>query len=499
MVVKSERRTLFLDFASGIGFYSLPMLFRAAAGFLTIPVYTRFLTPADYGTLELLDLTSFLVSVLIGTNFGQAVFYYYAAGKTEAERGRAISTVFFGSMLVATFVGIVGTILAPAFSKAIFGTGDYTVYVRLLFLTPTVAFPAEVGLCCIRVLNRARLYAIVSITRLVTGVAVNIFLLASYHLGFAAMLWGSFVVTAGVALYVGWFCAPWFRYGGDRRLFIAMLRYSWPLNLSALAMLILDLGDRYVLKGTVTLSELGIYGLAYKVGMIVGTVSLVFNQFWKPRMFTLIREPSGDRIYVRVFTYYTFALTCVCVGLTVVLCPLLQLVVGRDFISVGTYIPSIAVIYLARLMGDYLRNALYLNKRTVKDAQITWLGCTVCVVAYLTLIPWLKLWGAIIATGSSFGIMLLVSFWQAQQVKHFHFEMRRLAMIVGTGVVLISLFVWIRPADMFPSLVLGLALAVLYPVTLLGLQALEPDEVLVLRQGLTRFRERFTALGKRPE
>jgi len=408
-VVNPARRTLFLDFASGIAYYSIPIMVRALANFLTIPVYTRFLTPADYGTLELLDLTSFLVSVLVGTNLGQAVFYYYAAGKTEDECGRAISTAFFGSLLLGAFAATVGIVLAPTISKAIFGVGDFTVYIRLLIVTLAVAFPAEVGLSCIRVLNRARTYSVVSVTRLVTGVAVNIILLTAFHIGFAALLWGSFVVTAGTALYVAWFCMPWLRYGVDRHLLINMVRYSWPLNLSALAMLILDLGDRYVLKRTVSLSELGIYGLAYKLGMIVGTVSLVFNHFWKPRMFTLTKQPGGEWIYVRVFTYYVSALMFVCIGLTVFLCPLLQLVVGRDFVSVGSYIPSIASIYLVRGMGDYLRNALYLNKKTGKDAQITWIGCTVCIVAYVTLIPWLRLWGAILATGISFGVMLVIS------------------------------------------------------------------------------------------
>jgi len=485
MVVGPRKQSLFLDFASGIAFYSIPMIVRALMSFLTIPVYTRFLTPADYGTLELLDLTSFLVGVLIGTNFGQAIFYYYAAGTTDAERGRAINTVFFGSFLLGGISGAIGAFLPSAISTAIFGTTGYATYIRLVCVTLAVSFPAEVGLSCIRALNRHRTYSIVSVTRLLAGVAVNIVLLSVFKMGFVAMLWGSLVVTAGTALYAACFCAPWFRYNVDSLLFVAMLKYSWPVNLSALAILILDLGDRYVLKRTVSLSELGIYGLAYKLSMIVFAVSLVFNQFWKPRMFTLTAQPNGERIYVRVFTYYIFSLTFICLGLTVFLCPVLKIVVGRNFVSAGAYIPAIALIYLVRSAADYLRNALYLKKRTGKDAQITWLGCAVCIVAYLTLIPRMGLWGAIIATGLSYGVMLVVSFWQAQMIQYFHFEMRRLTLIVGTGTGLIFLFVWFHPDGMYPSLILGLAMALLYPITLLALRGLEPDETQVLRQSLS--------------
>ena len=493
--MNSEKRSLFVDFASGIAFYSIPVLTRAAASFLTIPIYTRFLTPSDYGTLELLDLTSFLFAVLIGTNFGHSVFYYYSAAKTDSDRGRAITTVFFGSVLLGTFAGVFGLSFAGVVSRAIFNTGAYASYIRLLFVTLALAFPAEVGLSCIRVLNRPRTYSVVSVTRLLTGAAANIILLTVFKMGFAAMLWGSLIVTAGTAMYMVWFCAPSFRHRPDRHLFWAMLRYSWPLNVSALAMLILDLGDRYVLKRTVSLAELGIYGLAYKLGMIVGTVSLIFNQFWKPRMFALTGQPGGERTYVRVCTYYTLALTLVCIGLSLLMCPLLQVIVGRDFISVGAYIPSIAVIYLVRVVGDYFRNAFYLNKRTGKDAQITWLGTAVCVTAYLTLIPWLRLWGAIAATGISFGLMLVVSFWQAQKVQHFPFEIRRMFLIACTGVAMIAASIRLQPAGMYPRLFLGIAVALSYPMILAALGLIEPDEKVLVRRGLAAVRVRILNVG----
>ncbi len=488
MIVEAEKRSLFLDFVSGIAFYSIPMLVRAAASFLTVPVYTRFLTPTDYGTLELLDLASFLVGVLIGTNFGHAVFYYYAAAKDDEGRSRAISTVFFGSLLLGAFAGGVGLLLPGVVSQALFGNANYVVYIRVLFMTVAVSFPAEVGLSCIRVLNRHRTYAIVSVTRLLTGVAANIVLLAVYKMGFAAMLWGSFIVTAGTAAYMFWFCAPSLRVAPDRHLFWAMLKYSWPLNISALAMLILDLGDRYVLRRTVSLAELGIYGLAYKLGMIVGTASLIFNQFWKPKMFSLVRQEGGERTYVRICTYYTLSLTFVCMALSLLMCPLIQVIVGRSFVSVATYIPAIAVIYLIRMMGDFFRNAFYLNKKTGKDAQITWLGTAVCVTAYLTLIPWLRLWGAIIATGISFGLMLAISFWQAQKVQHFAFEIRRLVLIAGTGIALIAVYVKIEPAPMYGRLMLGIAFMLGYPVLLFLLGLAQPDEKARVLHGLTVLR-----------
>ena len=68
----------FRELVKSTGKYSIAMLARRAAGILMLPIYTRLLTPADYGVLELLDLTTSMLSILVGMRIGQALFYFYA-------------------------------------------------------------------------------------------------------------------------------------------------------------------------------------------------------------------------------------------------------------------------------------------------------------------------------------------------------------------------------------------------------------------------------------
>jgi O-antigen/teichoic acid export membrane protein len=265
------------------------------------------------------------------------------------------------------------------------------------------------------------------------------------------------------AIFLAWFHRHWLKYPFRWGLFVNFLKYSWPLNISGLATLALDLGDRYVLKHWVSLAELGIYGLAYKFGLIVSMASLIFNQYWKPKMFSIVRQDGGDRMYVRTCTYYTFALALVAVALAILTRPLFRLAVDPSFFEAATYIPWIAAIYVIRLLADFSRNAFYLNKRTGKEAQITWLAAAVCIAGYLGFIPVLKLWGAILATGISFVVMFAISFWQAQKVQHFDFEYKRLISIglCGTGVIGVYLFA--EPSSIPLQLALGIGLVLLFP------------------------------------
>src|SRR5690348_5251202 len=116
---------MFRDIIKKTSTYSVAMEAGRVMSFALLPVYTRYLTPADYGVMELLDLTVNLVGMFIGTRLGQALFYFYFAASTKQEKDKCISTAFFGSVLLGCVCAAISLILAPALSGLVFGTAQY--------------------------------------------------------------------------------------------------------------------------------------------------------------------------------------------------------------------------------------------------------------------------------------------------------------------------------------------------------------------------------------
>ncbi|MBV8729597.1 MAG: lipopolysaccharide biosynthesis protein, partial [Acidobacteriia bacterium] len=90
---------MFHDLLKKTSTYSIATIAGRAISVLLLPIYTRFLTPADYGVMELLDITVNLVSLLLGARMGQAIFYFYFAASTKEEKDKCISTAFLCSIL----------------------------------------------------------------------------------------------------------------------------------------------------------------------------------------------------------------------------------------------------------------------------------------------------------------------------------------------------------------------------------------------------------------
>ena len=51
--------------------YGAADILRKIVGFLMLPIYTRYLTPADYGVVELMKMTIAIVEIVIGMRMGR--------------------------------------------------------------------------------------------------------------------------------------------------------------------------------------------------------------------------------------------------------------------------------------------------------------------------------------------------------------------------------------------------------------------------------------------
>ena len=67
--------------------FGLANIIRKITGFLMLPLYTRYLSPEDYGVVEMLMVVIIVMEVFLGMKMGEAVFRYYflANGKSEQK------------------------------------------------------------------------------------------------------------------------------------------------------------------------------------------------------------------------------------------------------------------------------------------------------------------------------------------------------------------------------------------------------------------------------
>ena len=84
--------------------YVFAKILRNSVSLVMLPIYTRFLTPADYGAVELLSMIVDFAMIIFGARATEVVFRFYCTSDSSKEKKDIIAS----SLVLSFFMGCIG-------------------------------------------------------------------------------------------------------------------------------------------------------------------------------------------------------------------------------------------------------------------------------------------------------------------------------------------------------------------------------------------------------
>src|SRR3989304_1637406 len=160
----------------------------------------------------------------------------------------------------------------------------------------------------LKINQKSLLYITISIVKTATNLTLNIVFLVYDGMGGMGGGLGGLITRATVGIFVLVYQIRQTKISYSFNLLKPMLKYGIPIVWSSLGMFIVNFGDRIFLQRMTSLSEMGVYSLAYRFGFLPMIIAGPFMMVWVPKRFDLIKEPNAKSIYSVFFTYYLFIL-----------------------------------------------------------------------------------------------------------------------------------------------------------------------------------------------
>ena len=143
--------------------YSLGPVLGQVAAFLLLPLYTNLLSPADYGTLEIIVLVSIFLNVFLGLQIVTQVLRSYHAAEHEDDRRQAVSTaIIFTGVLTAAAV-VPADVFRRHVSVALFGTDAHAPLLRLGLWSMVASNVFTAALAYLQARKMSRAYTIIAV------------------------------------------------------------------------------------------------------------------------------------------------------------------------------------------------------------------------------------------------------------------------------------------------------------------------------------------------
>lgn len=447
--------------------YGIGTLLNRIVGFLLIPVYTNYLSTTDYGTLELIELTTFISGMFLAAGITYAVLRFYYDTDSLEERRLIISSAHISTLAISVVFGLWLVIFASDVSELIFESQDNTELFRLAFVTLILSVTSEVPMGYIRAQQKSVLYTSLSIGRLVLSLTLNILFVVSLGWGIRGIILSALITQVLTTLVVSGYTFKQTGFGLSLARTKQMARYGLPLIPGAIAVYVLNFADRYLLPRYSSLSELGIYSLGYKFGMVISPlISEPFMAIWMPKMFEIAKREDAPSIYARMLTYFFFIELFVSLFISVIIQDVVAVMSDAAFHSAYQVVHIILLAYVLWGASNQVRIGILIAKKTKYIAYIFATAAVCNVGANLVLIPMYGSWGAAIATLLAFTIVLVMSFTLSRRFLRVDYQYGRILKMLLLAVALYFLAQQINVESLYWRLGLRVLCALSFPLLL---------------------------------
>lgn len=463
-----------------------------ATSLLLLPLYTNVMSPPEYGVLEIFTVTQALLQSLLLFGFNSALVRYYSGAATPGEGTRyfhtslATVTLFAGSALLGLFLAA-GPADRLVFGGESAGSGLW----RLLALAVFFDVVWLLFLSLFRAQGRPFRYSWVNLARFVVALGGNVYWVGIERRGIEGALLGNLAGSVAGALLGLAIARRETRFEFDAGSFRRLLGFGAPLMLGAMALFVMNSSDRFFLKGFASLEELGVYGLGYKIGLIMSLLMNAFVVAWLPVMYRIAKEERAREIFARVLTYYVLVAGTVLLGIASFRHEIVGVLSGPGYEGAAAFVPLILLSYLFQGVHYIYSVGLVVTDRVRWVPVVTGGAAMVNIVLNLVLIPKLGAMGAAWATFLSFGAMTAGMWFASQRFYPIRFENRRLLTLVAFGGLVLFATGRIGHAST-GDLVLKLGAVALFPVMLYLTRFFSEEELLRARLFLERGKARVS-------
>jgi len=484
--------------------YGVGNMLSKAIGFFMLPFYTHYLTPENYGVLEILDLSMSLLGMFLTMGLIAAVLRRYAAARTNHDKNAVISSAFLFVLATGLVTFSVGCVFVPAVSKLMFGPGIPPLYLFLSFATLVCTYMTLVPRTYLRALEKSTAFTVVDNLGLVAMLSLNIYFIAVAKLGVLAILLSSFIVGVSQLLILSTWASRRVGLHFNAASLWQILRFGVPLTFSNLGLFALNFSDRFFLKRMTDLSTVGTYAVSYKFAYMMNfLVVQPFFVMWQARMYKVHAQPNYERIFGQIFRLYALLLTFLGLGLSLFSPEIVHTMVRSSFFAGQAIIPIVVLAYVFWGIGFYGQTGMFLTNHT---RMIGILGAAAAMLNlplnYL-LIRRDGMLGAAWATLLSFAALALGSFALSHRVFPMHLGTARVALGIVSGILIYGFSTWHAPTSLVAVLLEKAGLLVAFPVLLWQFRIIAADERHLIRglwkRGLARFSPTRSPVPKKDE
>ena len=425
--------------------YGLSSIVGRFLNYLLVPLYTAKLSAASGGYGVITNVYAYTALLMVILTYGMETTFFRYVNKEGENPDKVYSTTMISVASTSLlFVLLVLLFLQPI--SSFMGYADHSSYIWVMAVTVAVDAFACIPFAYLRYKKRPMKFAILKLANIMMAILLNLF----FFLHLPAWTGNGGLVDAGYAFYINLFCSVALLFfllkeitvvpfDFDKVLLRRMLSYSWPILVLGVAGILNQTADKilfpYIYQGTDAHSQLGIYGAASKIAMIMAMITQAFRYAYEPFVFGNNNDKDSRNTYAKAMKFFIiFTLLAFLVVMAYI--DLLKYIIGRDYWEGLKVVPVVMAAEI--MMGIYFNLSFWykLIDKTIWGAWFSGIGCVVLITVNVLFVPRYGYMACAWAGFMGYASAMTISYLVGQKKYPINYPLKEIVLYVALAAVL---------------------------------------------------------------
>lgn len=433
--------------------YGISSITGRFINYLLVPIQTAVFAAGggEYGVVT--NIYAYTALLMVILTYGMETTFFRFINKTEDDPMRVYSTVLV-SVGVSSLLFVIAVFALLPQIAGFMKYPDHPDWVAVMFVCVAIDAFKCIPFAYLRYQKRAIKFACLQLVNIILNIILNLtylIVLPALRLNPFGLYDDKFTLNVGMVFYINLVCTAvvvvcfWheltgFRYRFDRALWGKMMRYAWPLLILGIAGILNQTLDKiifpYLYTGADEKAQLGIYGAATKIAMIMAMITQAFRYAYEPFVFGKAKDRDSRDTYAKAMKYF------VIFTLLAFLAVIGYMDILRYVIRDRSYWPGLRVVPIVMaaeiMMGIYFNLSFWykLIDKTIYGAWFSGAGCLVLVVVNVVFVPRYSYmacaWGGV----AGYGTAMLLSYFVGQKKYPIDYPVKEMMVYVALTAVL---------------------------------------------------------------
>jgi len=413
--------------------YGLSIFLMKGISLLMLPIYTRYLEPADYGRLEVLVVFSNVASILLGFGLVEALYRFVGLANSFDQKKQQASEC----LLVAGVISIISygffhfysDILLPLLPK---GINEEEIY--LLGVALSVGGLINIPMAWLRITERAALFFVISTLKVLLQVSLTFYGLVNGW-GVISILFAGAISSVFVAAILCFIQIKETYITFSIRNIKSIIFYAGPILIGGLASFSLSGMDRWLLAEFFGAIEIAAYAIAIKFALVPTLLIQPFTLWWLPKRFSVLKERSGKVKNAHFATIGAILSALICGAIGLIGPVLIRLLTPVGYHSAINILPWLLLCNLLKMLTDLLNLGCFIDKNSKTQMNINLLSCGFGAILLITHIPTYGIEGALFSLIVANIVRMLLFYHYSQKRIYLPYKLSYLASAFSVAMI----------------------------------------------------------------